>query len=94
MAPRVPWLCAWVDDLWTLNHEGCGGWRGSLGFHTQLRAQGGGGLAQGLGIGGGGVRVLLKRRGGGVLEPKSPKVCAPKIAQINISLCKFHFFPK
>ena len=28
--------------------------------------------------------------GGGVWNPK---VCVPKIAQINISLCKFHFFP-
>ena len=35
----------------------------------------------------------LRRRGGGGLEPKSPKVCVPKIAQINISFCKFHRFP-
>ena len=31
--------------------------------------------------------------GGGVLEPKSPKVCAPKTAQTNISFCKCHWFP-
>ena len=31
-------------------------------------------------------------RGGGVLEAKSPKVCVPKIAQINVSFCKGHFF--
>ena len=29
--------------------------------------------------------------GGGGGGPKNPKVCVPKIAQINISLCKFHF---
>ena len=44
-------------------------------------------------------RVLLKGWGGGGLggegglEPKSPKVCVPKIAQINIFFCKFHCFP-
>ena len=32
-------------------------------------------------------------RVGGGGEPKSPKVCVRKIAQINISFCKFHFFP-
>ena len=31
--------------------------------------------------------------GGGVLEPKSPKICVPKTAPINISFCTFHFFP-
>ena len=31
--------------------------------------------------------------GGGVLEPKSPKVCVPKTAQINISFGKISFFP-
>ena len=31
--------------------------------------------------------------GQGVLEPKSPKVCAPKTAQINISFCKTSSFP-
>ena len=31
--------------------------------------------------------------GGGGLEPKSPKVCVPKRAQINISFCKISFFP-
>ena len=31
--------------------------------------------------------------GGGVLEPKSPKVCVPTTAQINISFCKISFFP-
>ena len=34
-----------------------------------------------------------EKGGEGVLEPKSPKVCVPKKAQINISFCKFHFFP-
>ena len=31
--------------------------------------------------------------GKGGLEPKSPNVCVPKIAQVNLSFCKFHFFP-
>ena len=31
--------------------------------------------------------------GGGVLEPKGLKVCVPKMAQINFSLCKISFFP-
>ena len=31
--------------------------------------------------------------GGVGLEPKSPKVCVPKIAQINISFYKLHFVP-
>ena len=44
-----------------------------------------------VGCWGGGGRVLLKGVGGGVLEPKSPKVCVPKIAQINVSFCKFIF---
>ena len=35
--------------------------------------------------------VLEERRGGGGLEPKSPKICVPKMAQIKIlSFCKFH----
>ena len=42
---------------------------------------------------GGACRVLLEGGGGG-LEPKSPKVCGPKIAQIKISFGKFHFFPR
>ena len=31
--------------------------------------------------------------GGGDLEPKSPKVCVPKTAQINISVCKISCSP-
>ena len=31
--------------------------------------------------------------GAGGLEPKSPTVCVPKRAPINISICKFHNFP-
>ena len=31
--------------------------------------------------------------GGGVLEPKSPEVCPPKTAQINVSFCKNSFCP-
>ena len=34
----------------------------------------------------------LRGVGMGGLEPKSRKVRVPKIAQINISFCKFHFF--
>ena len=46
------------------------------------REEGGEGLAQGLG------RRLFER-GGGVWNPQ---ICLPKIAQINISFCKFNFF--
>ena len=35
-------------------------------------------------------RPAVHPLGGGGLEPKSPKVCVPKIAQINISFCKCH----
>ena len=35
-----------------------------------------------------GMDVLEERRGGGVWNPK---ICAPKIAQINIFFCKFHY---
>ena len=34
--------------------------------------------------------VLEERTGGG---SGNPKVCAPKVAQINISFCKLHLFP-
>ena len=37
-----------------------------------------------------GGQGCIGRGGGGVWNPK---VCAPKMAQINISFCKFHFFP-
>ena len=39
------------------------------------------------------VGSVLLKGGGGVLQPKSPKVCVPKTAQINISFCKILFCP-
>ena len=38
-------------------------------------------------------RVLLGWGGGGGLEPKGPKVCVAKTAQINVSFCKIPCFP-
>ena len=38
------------------------------------------------------IRTYLGGRGGRGLEPKSPKVCVPKKAQINTSFGKFQFF--
>ena len=37
--------------------------------------------------------VLAERRGEGGEGVWDPKVCASKIAQNNVSFCKFHFFP-
>ena len=34
---------------------------------------------------------MYEKRGGGGFW--NPKVCVPKIAQINISFCRFHFLP-
>ena len=40
-----------------------------------------------------GPEFCLREGWWGGLEPKSPKICVPKTAQIKISFCKFHFFP-
>ena len=37
------------------------------------------------------IRLKWVQRGGG--GSWNPKVCVPKMAQINMSFCKFHFFP-
>ena len=39
------------------------------------------------------VRRVLLKEGGVVLEPEIPRVCFPKISQMNISFCKISVFP-
>ena len=81
---------------------GGGGGSGNGRQCRDRRGGGGGGGGTGVVGGGGSARNMPQwpvagqrgcmRRGEG--EGGGPEICAPKTSQINISRCKFHFFPR